>query len=717
MSEIVEGTIQRVTFHSGDTGYGVFRLKTETQSRLVTMVGVLQRPTEGLMIRASGSWANHPKFGKQFKAEVIEELLPKTATGIKAFLGSGLIKGIGPKTAEKIVNTFGEQTLSILDQSADRLGEIRGFSPKKVDLVKAGWKKHQSIREVMMFLQSHGISTAYAFRIFKTYGTNCVQVIQENPYKLADDVRGIGFKLADRIAAQCGIEKSDPKRIQSGLRYALQDASTLGHTLMINDDLVIQATKLLEVDEVPIKEALRVLVTSGDFCPVVYECHDAVALKKYYDIAREVYLCLQIRKKELRHSEAAQEKISKWLLTSQKHLSLEQRDAVEGMAQKSQSILTGGPGCGKTTTLKAFVHYYKSIGKRVLCCAPTGKAACRMEEVIGEHAKTIHRLLEYDPKKNVFVRNKSYPLSGDVLIVDESSMIDIELALALLMAVPDKMQIIWVGDKDQLPSVGPGRFFANIIQMNLCPVYRLTHIFRQGERSHIVENAHRVNKGEFPKLYDREEGGRDFFFIERARTEDIQATLLQSVCERIPKTFGLQATDIKVLAPMHRGDIGTIKLNQCLQHNLNPNSSRGSAVSVTGVGGTRFYEGDIILQKVNNYNINVMNGETGKIESINSEDQEVTVQFEDKKVIYEISDFQDVDLGYSLSIHKSQGSEFPAVVIPIHESQFIMLHRTLLYTGITRARQLCVLIGTKRAIAIAIKRVNQTERKTLLPLF
>lgn len=716
---IVEGTIQRVTYHSPQTGYGIFRLKTDGSGDArgaVTVVGTLQTAAEGLTVRATGTWTTHPKYGRQLKAEMIEELLPKTSSGVISFLGSGLIKGMGPKTAEKIVNTFGERTLEILDDRPQRLREISGFSQKKVDLIVEGWKKQRAIREVMIFLQSHAISTAYAFRIFKTYGPECVQVVQTNPYQLADEVHGIGFKLADRIAASMGISQGHPKRIRSGLLYILQEACTSGHTLMLAEELVSKATQLLEGDLLEVENVLAELKLSADVYAVTYEDQAAIALKHCYVTAQSVYVCLKEQRSLPSPSATFQKDGAKWIQKYSGKLSDEQKQSICGMATHHQSVLTGGPGCGKTTTLQAFVSMYRSMGKRVLCCAPTGKAARRMEEVIGVPAKTIHRLLEYDPQTNGFIRNRNYPLSGDVLVVDESSMIDIDLALALLQAVPKSMQLIWVGDKDQLPSVGPGRFFADVIEMQLCPVYRLTHIFRQSERSQIVVNAHKVNQGEFPWLHGKGDG-KDFFFIEKRTPEEVQAAILEVVCQRIPATMSIGSHDVKVLTPMHRGEIGTIKLNQLLQARLNPASQNKSSKHFGVASGAKFFEGDLILQKVNNYTLNVMNGETGRIQSINLEDQEVRVQFEDKYVTYDFSDFQDVDLGYALSIHKSQGSEFPAVVIPVHESQFVMLHRTLLYTALTRARKLCVLIGTKRAIAIAVKRQEQSMRRSLLPLF
>ncbi len=709
----IEGTLSRVTFHAKDTGYGIFRvLSSESEHRgSVTVTGTLMNPVKGGQVRVVGSWVTHAKYGRQLKADSIEEVLPKTEQGIIAFLSSGLIKGIGPKTAEKIVHTFGDHTLQILESNPQQLRKISGFSEKKVKLVLEGWHKYQAIREVMMFLQSYGISPAFAARIYKHYGQKCVDILKENPYQLADDVWGIGFKSADQIAMHMSIERDHPKRLACGLKYILETEANSGHTWMLYEELCKKTAQLLEVPPQLLEDALVTSISEGH----VYEIKggSGIALRKYYLVEQSLYLKLK-NHKEGTLTPQWQTLCEKWIRAYHvKKLTDEQREAILTLSKSPMGVLTGGPGCGKTTSLKALVQLYRDHGKRVLCCAPTGRAARRMEEVIGIEASTIHRLLEYDPKNGTFVRNCDFPLSGDCLIVDETSMVDVELAMGLLQAVPSRMQVIWVGDQDQLPSVGPGRFLADVIYLDMCPVAQLTEIFRQGDRSTIVQSAHRVNQGEFP-LLKPPDGESDFYFVERKTPEGVQSTLVNLVEKQIPEKFKIKSSDIKVLTPMHRGGIGTIALNTLLQERLNPNVTEGKYGIRIPVG-HKVHEGDVVLQKVNNYTLNLMNGEVGIVKSIT--DDGVVICFDGKDVICDPSDLQDMDLGYAMSIHKSQGSEFPAVVLPIHESHYIMLHRTLLYTAITRARQLCILIGSKRAIAMAIGKQSAADRRTLLPVF
>jgi exodeoxyribonuclease V alpha subunit len=720
----LEGCVDRITFHAKETGYTVFRLKTsqETVPPTFTVVGLFPTATVGLQIKVWGQWTSHPKYGKQFKADRILEVTPHTPEGIVSFLSSGLFKGVGPKTASVIVETFGLDALTVLEKEPDKLSLIKGFSRKKIESIQSSWKRYQSIRDVMVFLQGYGISTAYAFRIYRTYGDACVQILKQNPYQLAEDVAGIGFKQADRIAQNMGIHSGHPERIRQGILYVLLKGAEQGNTYLPKTLLADSCSALLEQDLACVETQLSHLLQMGQVCPVHPSLDlpdpSGIASKPCFEAEQSLYRLIRLRGVSHPSPEAQWANVCEsWLKGYTRiQLSDEQTHAIRVLSQSSMGILTGGPGCGKTTTLHALVQLYQSQAKKVLCCAPTGRAARRMSEVIQVPAKTIHRLLEFDPKQGMFLRDETFPLQGDCLIVDESSMVDVQLALALLRAVPPNMQIIWVGDKDQLPSVGAGRFLGDLIDLNLCPTVFLTQIFRQASRSLIVVNAHRVNSGEFPYLTTVDKG-RDFIFESCSTPEDIQTKILEWVTVLLPNTYGYGLPDIKVLTPMHKGVIGTTQLNVLLQKRLNPKAGKGPGLK--GSHEKTFFEGDSVIQLVNNYHLNLMNGEIGRVESIDPEQQTAVLKFDNRSVDYDLGDLQELDLGYAMSIHKSQGSEFPVVVLPLHESHFVMLSRKLFYTALTRAKKLCVIIGSKRAVAMSVKNAGTEDRRrySLLPYF
>ena len=694
--------VERITFQSPDTGYSVLKVSVKGYQELVTVVGNLADAVVGSVLLIEGEWTNNPKYGTQFSAQKWEETVPATVYGIEKYLGSGLIKGVGSVYAKKIVQKFGTDTIAVIEDSPERLAEVDGIGKKRIARISESWERQKEIKNIMLFLQNYDISTAFAAKIYKHYGNDSIETVKKNPYKLADDIWGIGFKTADKIAFKLGFEKNNPERCRSGILYTLNQLADEGHVYAEKEQLLQKCAELLEIEISVVENALNATIARNDL--IIEE--DAIYLPPFYyaecGVAGKL---LELADSDTILNHNIQVNIS--ALEHKLHIQYDdiQAQGIQQAVSSKVMILTGGPGTGKTTTTLGIIETLKSLGNKILLAAPTGRAAKRMTEATGMEAKTIHRLLEYSPEKG-YQRNKDNFLDGDVLIVDESSMIDIILMYSLVKAIPLHMKLILVGDIDQLPSVGAGNVLRDIIDSGKFPVVRLTKIFRQAQSSQIIMNAHRINKGEFPNL--KNQRGTDFFFIECEEPEQAANEIIGLVKSRLPRYCHVNPTDIQVLTPMQRGVIGATNLNQLLQQNLNPAQSwltRGSHTY-------RLY--DKVMQIKNNYDKEVFNGDIGMISDINTIDKELTVQFENRFVKYDITDLDELVHAYAITIHKSQGSEYPIVVMPVMMTHFIMLQRNLIYTGITRAKKLLVLVGTKKAVAYAVKHITVTKRNTKL---
>jgi exodeoxyribonuclease V alpha subunit len=724
MTDQLQGSVERITYYNDENGYSVIRLDVDGRSDLVTVVGNLPEVQPGESLRLEGRWAVHPQYGRQFKAEWCEQVLPATVEGIKAYLGSGMIKGVGPVTAKRIVQRFGVDTLRVLDEEPERLREALGVGPKRAQSVARAWEEQKHIREVMMFLQSHGVSTNLAVKVYKTYGDDALQVVQQDPYRLARDIWGVGFKTADKVAQDLGLPHDAPSRVQAGVAYALSQLADDGHVYAPQEELVAEATRLLEVDPDLISNAIRALddeeVVHCD--TLVYPPLDetpsrlgslreeqAVYLAPFY--YGEVGVTNRLR--DLLDGPAtrlAPFRRVDWeaLLTqvtrkSAIELSEEQRRAVQAALTNKVTVLTGGPGTGKTVTVRTVIAALEAMRRKYALCAPTGRAAKRLSEATERPAKTVHRLLEYSPQHG-FQRNEEHPLEVDCLIVDEASMLDLLLTNRLLKAVDPAAHVLFVGDVDQLPSVGAGDILRDIIASARVAVVRLTEIFRQAADSGIVVNAHRINRGQFPVLNEFD----DFYFFSKEDPEAAAELLVDVVRRRMPRKFGLDALDdIQVLAPMYRGACGVSNLNEMLQIALNPASPRKQEKRL---GGRVFRVGDKVMQTRNNYDKDVYNGDIGRVTRIDTVEQTLTVRVDDRPVVYDWVELDELVHAFAISVHKSQGSEYAAVVTPILTQHYLLLQRNLLYTAVTRAKQLVVLVGTRRAIWIAVKNDKVSER-------
>ena len=693
-------TIEHIVYQNPDNGYSVMRVSEGMALECHTIVGIFQGVGIGMTIVVNGEWKNNPKFGRQFAVESWHEELPATVKGIEAYLSSGLIKGIGPKYAKRIVKAFGVDTFTILDYAPERLLEVDGIGKSRMEKIRKSWDENKTISDIMMFLQGHGISPAYAVRIYKQYGDASIDKVRENPYALADDVFGIGFKMADQIASSFGYEKTDLGRCKAGVVYTLGQMASEGHCYADRAQLFGKSMEILEVGEEYIDEALNHLtfeqgvICEDDnyFLPMYYHCEQGVAGRIKNLLEHPDKNCV----------EPDIERISQKAGIEYDDV---QKEAIRTSIGSKFMVLTGLPGTGKTTTVLGIIKAFEYMGKEILCAAPTGRAAKRMSEATGKEAKTIHRLLEYNPE-NGFARNDKNTLDGDVLIVDESSMIDIVLMNSLMKAVPKKMRVILVGDIDQLPSVGAGNVLRDIIDSKVVPVVRLTRIFRQALTSRIVTNAHKVNRGEMPDMSNGKDA--DFFFIRQDDAEQAAKDIVNIVKERIPKAYGYNINDIQVLTPMKNGAVGTNNLNIILQEAINP---EGEFIQS---GQFRYRKGDKVMQIKNNYDKNVFNGDVGTVVSIDAEDKSMSVLFDKEPVLYESGDMNELTLAYACTIHKSQGSEYPVVVMPLMMSHYIMLQRNLVYTGITRAKKICILVGESKAVAMAVRNQTVLKRNTRL---
>ena len=702
--EKIKCTIERITFQNPENGYSVLQTTIKGYREEQTVVGIFHEVTVGAVLTVEGNWRVDKRYGRQFAAEKWTEELPADIIGIEKYLGSGLVKGIGPKMAKLIVKHFGLETFEVIENDADRLLEVPGIGKGRVGKIRDSWEKQKDVKDIMVFLQGHGVSSTYAAKIYKQYGKDSIEKVQNNPYCLADDIWGIGFKTADGIAEKLGYEKNDSRRCRSGILYTLSKLSEDGHVYSEREQLIKSAKELLQADEEPITQALDQMIASEDlmldedaiFLPPFYYAEVGVANKlrrlietpmgNIFDNGGTVTDDVSQRQGQIEYDEV-------------------QLSAIRKAIGSKVMVLTGGPGTGKTTTTLGIIASFETLGQRILLAAPTGRAAKRMSEATGKEAKTIHRLLEFNPAEG-YGRNDENPLDGDVLIVDESSMIDIILMNSLLKAVPLSMRLILVGDIDQLPSVGAGNVLRDIIDSGAVPVIRLTRIFRQAQSSRIVTNAHKINQGTFPDISNGRHS--DFFFIKQEDPEQAARDIVNIVKNRIPKAYGYSTNDIQVLAPMQRSVVGATNLNIALQEAINP---VGDSLSR---GGFRYRRGDRVMQIRNNYDKDVFNGDIGTVEHVDMEERTLTVSFDGNSIEYEDSELDELTLAYATTIHKSQGSEYPVVVMPLLMTHFVMLQRNLVYTGITRAKKLCIIVGTTKALAYAIHNMVVLKRNTRL---
>ncbi|WP_196017850.1 ATP-dependent RecD-like DNA helicase [Alistipes senegalensis] len=694
--------VERITYQNPENGYSVLKVKVKGYNDLVTLVGNLLEVPVGSVLLCRGEWKVDKRYGSQFVAATWEETMPATVYGIEKYLGSGLVKGIGPRFARAIVQRFGTETIDIIETEIERLYEVPNIGRKRVAKIRESWEKQKDIKNVMLFLQGYGVSTAYAAKIYREYGKESIDKVRENPYRLADDIWGIGFKTADGIAAKMGYEKEDPRRCRSGILYTLGQLSDEGHVYAGEEQLVKTAGQLLEAGETAIRDTLAGMLQAED---LILD-KDAIYLPPFYHAE-----CGTSRRlRDL--AESTGRSLFDGLfdpssLTAETGIEYDevQLAAIRQAVTSKVMVLTGGPGTGKTTTTQGIIAALKKAGLRVLLAAPTGRAAKRMSEATGMEAKTIHRLLEYNPQDG-YKRNDENPLEGDALIVDECSMIDILLMNNLLKAVPVGMRLVFVGDIDQLPSVGAGNVLRDIIDSQRIPVVRLVRIFRQAQKSRIVMNAHAINQGRFPDTSNGRD--TDFFFMREDDPERAAETIVRLVKERLPRAYRESPDRIQVLTPMQRGVVGAANLNLLLQQALNP-----SGPSLNR-GGYTYRQGDRVMQQRNNYDKDVFNGDLGYIREVNTEERTLKVDFDGKWAEYDVTELDELTLAYATTIHKAQGSEYPIVVMPILMTHFVMLQRNLIYTGITRAKKICVLLGAAKALAYAVRNVSVLKRNTRL---
>src|SRR6266536_3164754 len=721
--EHLQGIVERVTYHAEDSGYTVARFTVPGQRDLITIVGRFPSITAGQTLRLTGFWREHAKYGQQFQILHAQETKPATLTGLEKYLGSGLIKGIGPMTAKRIVAHFGLETLEIIEHSCSRLIEVPGIAQKRVAMIERAWAAQKAIKEVMLFLQGHDVSTTYAVKIYKQYGDQAIEIVSKNPYQLATDIYGIGFITADTIARRLGMAPDSDFRYRAGLLYVLSQAAEDGHCFLPERDLTARVGKTLALEDAPVDPVCiseliiqmteeKQLMTEqgyGDlkeqricYAPAFYHTEVALA-KRLSAIARNTV-------------EVDMPRVRRWIegYTQKKGVSLsaEQRCAVELSTSSRILILTGGPGTGKTFTSRSIVALWRAMGKSILLAAPTGRAAQRLAELTGVEAKTIHRMLAFDPGSMRFRHDEENPLEADALVIDETSMMDLFLSHSLFKAIPKTAQVLLVGDIDQLPSVGPGMFLRDLIESTKIPVVKLTEIFRQAQSSQIVTNAHRINAGQFPHLTPTTKFAEsDCLWLEATEPKLGAEGILHLVSEYLPK-YGIDPVkDVQVLCPATRGEMGTRNLNTLLQQALNP---RGPNKMELARGGSVLRVGDRVIQQVNDYQREVFNGDLGTIASIDLEEQEVTVQFVERVVTYDYADLGELALAWAITVHKSQGSEYSVVILPLFMQHYLLLSRNLLYTGLTRAKKLAILVGPTRAIGLAIKRVTDRQRYTAL---
>ncbi|MEM9594384.1 MAG: ATP-dependent RecD-like DNA helicase [Acidobacteriota bacterium] len=710
----IEGVVERIVFANRETGWAVVSATVRGRGEM-TLTGPLLGVQPGETLKVTGSWVHDRRYGKQLQVERFETVRPATLIGIERYLSSGLVEGIGGTLAKGLVQAFGLDTLEVIDHQPERLREVPGIGAKRSERIVAAWKRQRGVRDVMVFLRSHGISANWASKIHRHYGDDALRVVQETPHRLARDIFGIGFVTADKIARDVGVAKDAPERADAGVLHILRQGVDQGHLFLPEQDLLTAAARLLDLAGEPVEAALGRLLDAGDL--VAADAGDPLGRGIFpRRLARaEAGLAAGLRaltaQKELPLDIEVERAVAWYESRSGIELASQQRHALAMALTSKVLVLTGGPGTGKTTLIRGVVEILGKKGLRLALTAPTGRAARRLADATGEDAKTLHRLLEFQPETRRFARGPGHPLSADLVVVDEASMLDVSLAHSLVSALPRTARLLLVGDIDQLPSIGPGRVLADLIESGGVPVARLTEIFRQARRSLIVVNAHRVRDGlvPLPGTGPESADGSDFFFIERQEPAAILDTLKHLVTERIPGHFGFTVDqDIQVLTPMRRGLLGAANLNAELQAQVNPEGAtvaRGSSV---------LRQGDRVMQRRNNYDLGVFNGDVGRILAFELGEQRASVDLEGRIVSYPFAKLDELTLAYACSIHKSQGSEYPCVVVPLHTQHYALLQRNLLYTAITRGRKLVVVVGSRRALGVAVHERSSRRRNTLL---
>ena len=708
-SETVTGTVTRTLYTNEESGWCAIRLANDELGSFAA-TGPLLGVREGDELRLRGKWIEHPRFGRQFETASFVQVAPSTLEGIRKFLGTGRIRGIGPTMAGKIVDAFGLETLDVIDHEPDRLLEIRGIGRATLDKVRSSWEKHRGIQQIMVFLTGYGIAPGVAVKAYGKYGAAAVDVVRDNPYRLADEVFGVGFRTADRVAQQIGIARDAPERLRAGLQFTLSAATVEGHVFLPRGELIQSAAELLEIDGDGLAPALDELVRRG-LVIAVPRAGDETAMYVPRLEAAEAMVAANVSER-LRGSTGStawiEGEISAYQRQAEIELGRQQRRALAAALTGRLLVVTGGPGTGKTTLVRGITSILGNRGQEVLLAAPTGRAAKRLGQATGRPARTIHRLLEFNPRERTFNRNRERPLEADMVVIDEVSMLDITLAAHLFEAVEPSCRLVLVGDADQLPSVGPGNVLHDLIASERVPVVRLDHIFRQAEASRIVVNAHRINAGRMP-VTDGNNPESDFFFIARDDPAEAADLAVDLASRRLPARYRFDPVDdVQVLSPMHNGELGVRRLNERLQHELTPSGPE------LRLGARRFRVGDKVMQIRNNYELEIFNGDIGRIELFDEEESELGVRFDGRQVRIPHADLDDLVSAYACTIHKSQGSEYPAVIIVLHHQHHVMLQRNLLYTAVTRGKRLVVVIGSRRALHRAVSNATQRRRFTLL---
>ena len=717
--ELISGVVERITFHNLDNGYVVLKVRDPRRRDPVTVVGTLSNVVAGEYIEARGLWVTDRTHGLQFKADDLKTTPPHTAAGIAKYLGSGLIKGIGPTYAKRIVELFGDRTLDVIDQSPSFLSEVKGIGPQRLERIRRSWQEQKGVRSIMVFLQSYGIGTARAVRIYKQYGDNAIELVKSNPYRLTTDIWGVGFKTADELATRLGLPTDSPLRARAAVRYVLQDLSTKGHVGYPEHGVIDETMRLTNIAPDVVRQAIEagrqedeIVRDRGEAATPDAAPEDWLYLKPLF--LAELGVARAIKALAAGDHPLPQIDVEKAMEWVQRKMGLElaptQREAIGAATRDKVLVITGGPGVGKTTIVRGLIEVFAAKGQRVALAAPTGRAAKRLAESTGREARTIHRLLEFDPGLGRFKRDRDHALDADLLVVDEASMVDVVLMNQLLRAVPPWCCLVLVGDVDQLPSVGPGTVLRDLIDSKVVRVVRLTHIFRQAGASYIVRAAHAINHGQEPESAPSAAG--DFFFVEADTPEAVTDRLIAMVRDRIPARFGLDPfRDVQVLSPMNKSELGVNMLNQRLQEVLNPPAAGVRQVERFG---RTFRIGDKVIQVQNDYQKEVFNGDIGRIVRLDPVEQELVVDYDGREVAYDFDELDELALAYACSIHKAQGSEYAAVVIPLHTQHYVMLQRNLLYTGVTRGRKLVALVGSRKALSIAVQKQDTAFRYSML---